>query len=266
MSLPNIPAGKRNIRGVAGAIVRRIRSASPGHIETDDAICQAYIGTGGKKTKYTLVNFPSLLSPNDATDCIYTLTLYDQNGERVGVQNVRVPAMGTAEVVPETIFGRSLPEIGLLAVQIQAGSLLSYAGRHLGPIRAHFYAMYHDAKMSSMAVVHPQSVVFSARQEPTAWRSTMAICPEKLGAIELFQINPTPVEVETELSIRTLGGSRLASSAGRIQPMGIRRIFWKSSDFLDSKYVCVSSDSITAPNAKPLIFQHFKSGFSASHS
>ena len=266
MSLPAPEGGKRNLRGFAGAVLRRALAISPGPIEVGDAICQAFIRTDGKKTTYTLVNFPSLLSPSDVRDCRYELNLYDQNGLHVGSQRVNIPARGTAEVQLETLFKEPLPEMGLLTVQICAGSWLSYSGRHLGPIRAHFYAMYHDAEMRSMAVVHPQSSISTVKAAPIPWRSSMVICPANLEAIELFQINPTSLTSNAEISIRTLDGLQIKSSSATMPPMGIRRVFWKANEFAAHVHMIVASEALTAPNAKPLLFQHFKTGFSASHS
>jgi len=267
MSLPNLTSEniKSNLRGVLGSAWRRLRTASPGHVDVGPPICQLFIGGHGKQSVYTLVNFPSLFAPASASACSYLLTLYDQDGMKVASRRVSVPAMGTIEIRLDKVFEMPLPEIGLLSAQISAGSRISYANRHLGPIRAHFYAMYHDENMRSMAIVHPQSIMWRQRPDPEPWRSSLVICPDKLNALEVFQINPTPSEVSTEISICSLDGVRLVSSSARMAPRATRRIHWNTADFGD-RHVAITSEALTAPNAKPLVFQHYSGGFSASHS
>jgi hypothetical protein len=269
VSLPNLAADNKartDIRSVLGGALRRIRRISPGPVDVDSPICQLFIGGPDKRSVYTLINFPSLFSPASASACSYKLKLYDQDGAEVARQSVTVPPRGTVELRLETIFDVALPEIGLLSAQITAGSWLSYANRHLGPIRAHFYAMYHDAGMRSMAIVHPQSIMWKERPVPESWRSTLVICPDKLSALEIYQINPTPMEAQTEISLRNLDGAPLVSSPALMPPRGTRRISWSMSDFGESKHVAISSEALTAPNAKPLVFQHHRAGFSAGHS
>jgi hypothetical protein len=267
MSLPTLTSEniKSNLRGVLGSAWRRVRTISPGHVEVGSPICQLFIGGHGKQSVYTLINFPSLFAPASASACSYLLTLYDQDGAKVASRRVSVPAMGTIEIRPEDVFEMPLPEMGLLSAQISAGSRTSYANRHLGPIRAHFYAMYHDENMRSMAIVHPQSIMWKQRPITESWRSSLVICPDKLNALEVFQINPTPSEADTEISICGLDGARLASSSARMAPRATRRMYWKTSDFGDA-HIAITSEALTAPNAKPLLFQHYNGGFSASHS
>jgi hypothetical protein len=254
------------LRRALGAAWRRVRAVSPGPIEIGPPICQLFIGGYGKRTVYTFVNFPSLFSPTTASACSYRLTLYDQGGNKVGSRRIGVPALGTVEVRVEDIFDLPLPEIGLVSAQITSGSALSYGARHLGPIRAHFYAMYHDEDMRSIAIVHPQSAMWEHSPAPESWRSSLIICPRKLKAVELFQINPTATAVQTEISICNLNDDRLASSSAQMPSRSARRISWLASDFTAHEHVVIASQSLPAPNAKPLLFQHHNGGFSASHS
>jgi hypothetical protein len=268
MSLPNLTSEniKSNLRGVLGPAWRRVRAASPGYVDVGSPICQLFVGGYGKRSVYTLVNFPSLFAPASASACSYLLTLYDQDGAKVASRRVSVPALGAIEIRLDKVLEIPLPEIGLLSVQITAGSRISYKNRHLGPIRAHFYAMYHDENMRSMAIVHPQSIVWAQRPVPESWRSSLVICPDKLNALEVFQINPTLSEAQTEISIRSLDGVRLTSSSACMPSRAARRMHWDTSDFGQHKYIMITSEALTAPNAKPLLFQHYNSGFSGSHS
>ncbi len=268
MSLPNISVEnvKLSLRSVLGRSLNRIRSISPGPVQVGPAICQVFIGGHGKKTIYTLINFPSLFSPKSPTACSYKLELYNQDGKEVASRRVTVPAFGTVEVIPEDVFGVPLPKMGLLSAQIVSGSRLSYADRHLGPIRAHFYAMYHDGNMRSMAIVHPQSALWAKAQKPESWRSSLIIQPSKLKMIELYQINPTPAAAFTEISLSSLDGVRLASSVAHMPARGVRRILWDAANYAGCENIVVASEGLTASNAKPLLFQHHAAGFSASHS
>ena len=268
VSLPVIAVTDTNIflRRVLGAAWKRACSISPGPVEVGPPICQLFIGGHGKRTAYTFVNFPSLFSPANASACSYKLTLYDQDGSEVGSRRITVPMLGTAEVRLEDLFDLSLPEVGLVSAQITSGSRLSYADRHLGPVRAHFYAMYHDEEMRSIAIVHPQSAMWQQAPALESWRSSLVICPKKLKALELFQINPTGAEARTEISICALDGDQLTSSSAQMPSRGSRRMYWAASDFGAHEYVVIASQSLAAPNAKPLVFQHHAGGFSASHS
>lgn len=95
----------------------------------------------------------------------------------------------------------------------------------------------------------------------------MLIRPSSIVQLEVFQINPTTAEATTRIAVRAIDGEELAASAAVMPPLGSRRIVWDARQLGSVPYVYLTSDRLTAPNAKPLVFLHFRGGaFSAAHS
>lgn len=267
MSLPTLRSESRSFfRRALRHGLRLARKISPRSLNVDMPVCQLFLGGYGKRTVYTFVNFPSLYCPRTAASCHYALTLYDQDGVEVARGRVTVPPFGTAAVRLEDVLRRPLPELGLLAAQIRPSAPFSYADHHLGTITAHFYAMYHDEEMRSLSVIHPQTTLWGASPPRMPWRSNLLIRPETIEAVEIFQINPATTSAQTTLSVSSPDGKPIVSSTSRIPARGVRRIYWPAVEFRERPFVVLTADAVTAPNAKPLLFQHYQTGFCAAHS
>ena len=228
-------------------------------------ICQLFLGSGDRHTQYTLSNLPSMFAPSGNRSCYYDLTLYGEQGEPFATRRVRVPGCTSISVRMEELFGPKLPAIGIVGARVGPTVSKWRRNKHLGSLTPHFYAMYHDDDMDSLALVHPQTALWDIKPEPTIWQSNLVIYPESLTKLEVFQLNPTPKMLESTLTVRLLNGEEVVSSTGNIGPRGVRQIVWQKDD-LGMEPIVLSSDNITAPNAKPLVFQHTASGFSAAHS
>jgi len=242
------------------------RKVAPRGFNVSEPICQLFLNGFGKYTRYTFTNFPSLYSPPTASHCYYDLTLYDEVGSAVARTHVSVPAFASVEVRLEDVARGPLPALGVVAARFRPGSPLSYADKHLGTITSHFYALYHDAGMESLSVVHPQTALWADSPPPVPWRSNLLILPELIDALEIFQLNPTPRPVESTISLCALDGTALLSARGRMPPRSARRTLWHGKDLPAERYLVLASDALAAPNAKPLLFQHYQGRFfSAAH-
>lgn len=229
-----------------------------------DPVCQIFVNGNGKQTSYTLTNFASLYAPQEARPCRYTVTLFDETGTEAARTGLSIPAFGTVEFKPASEFSGALPEMGLISVEFDETDATGY--EHLGMLRPYFYAMYHDADMHSVAVVHPQTTFLETAPSGKTWRSTLIVATADIEALEIYQVNPVSEERQTSVAVCDLDGATLASSEASMGPRSVRRILWRSDEFSDREFVALSSGAMTAPNAKPLLFQNKKCGFTAGHS
>jgi hypothetical protein len=229
-----------------------------------DPVCQLFINGYGKQSTYTLLNFPSLYSPSEAQPCTYKVTLFDEGGTAVRQGTVTVPAFGSAAFKPRDAFAGPLPELGLFTAELVDWAEPAY--EQLGLLRPYFYAIYYDDTMGSVSVVHPQTTLMQTAPAGVAWRSSLVISAREVVALEVFQVNPMPDARITSVAVTGLDGQTKAASAAQMPGRSVRRIYWPAADFDGSDYVCIASDAMTAPNAKPLLFQHRSGGFSAGHS
>lgn len=269
MSLPiQAPAARPGRSFVSRALRYASRVAkriAPRGLNVSAPICQIFLGGNGKKSVYTFMNFPSLYRPTGAYSCCYDLTLHDAAGETVGDAKVSVPPYASIEVRLEEVMDGLLPELGVLSAQIRPQAFFSYADRHLGTITAHFFAMYHDEGMRSVCVIHPQTELWRHTPPRPSWRSNLLIRPDGIDSLEIFQMNPASTRCSSTLSVCDPQGAPIVSATAEIEPFGARRLEWKASQFGGRPFVALTADALTAPNAKPLIFQHHASGFSAAH-
>lgn len=228
-------------------------------------VCQLFLNGFGKKSRYSLTNFASLYAPGDAKALNYTIRLLDAAGSEVYADDITVPPFGTADYSPAERFSGELPELGLFVTEL--GELPEGAFAGFGMLRPYFYALYHDSGMQSAAVVHPQTTFLSNAPAGASWQSSLVMPVAGLERIELFQINPSDETRATSVSVCRLDGTQLATSTAEMTAQSVRRIEWATAEFAreTGPYVCIGSAAMTAPNAKPLLFQHRAGGFTAAH-
>jgi hypothetical protein len=251
------------------AIRGRAERALPRNFHVGDPIVQLFLG-GKRTTRYTFTNICSFFAPSSASPCRYQLTLYDAHGFVVTKAQLDVPPFGTAEWVPADSLKKPLPEVGMVAATFRDVNPLQFGNQHLGTVFPHFFALYHDEHMASVALVHPQTHLNAAGTEGTPWKkwsSKLFIDPHRLQALEVFQINPLQHEQESTLLLRDPSGTVLASATARLPPFGARGVRWAiDAAVRERASVIVAVDGMTTANAKPIIFSVFEGGFfSASH-
>jgi hypothetical protein len=230
-------------------------------------VVQLFINNPKRQTTYTFTNFPGLYSPASAVPCRYDLCLFDPQGETVFKHAVNLPVFGTVAIQPKDLFQGPLPELGMISARIRPVSGFRYPYAHLGTLRSHFYAMYHDPDMRSMALVHPQCMFQDPPAPTIGWWSDLLIQVNGLEFLDVYQINPGPAAVQTDLYMTDAKGKKIISSPGELRPYGARCVTWPKSIFASHKYVALGMQGLPAENAKPLVFNNFKDGsFSASHS
>lgn len=270
MSQPTIDySGTKVMKGLLRAGLRRMNKFVPRSFDVSPPIVQLFVHEPPRlRTHYTFVNFTSLYSPGTSEPVRYVLTLRDDRGHTVGKAKIEVPPFGSVDCDPERVFGCKLPALGSLCAQIRSRRLFSYSDKHLGKVTAHFYALYRDEGMRALSVIHPQTAIWNHTPRPERWSSNMLIPPATLESIRFLQVNPTQRPVQTEIVLRARHtGEIVERSVAAMAPMGARSVTWQTDQLSSRDMLYLTSDSLTAPNAKPLVFLFFRNGaFSAAHS
>jgi hypothetical protein len=210
-----------------------------------------------------LVNFPSLYSPRTARPCVYDVALYAADGRRVGRHSLRVETFGSLEVRPEKLFGPNLPPLGMFTARIRPANPLTFAYKHLGLVTSHFYALYADREGSSLALVHPQTLVNAPRGENTNWRSGYLLDAERIRKLVAIQVNPTSQAVDTGLYLVRASAStqHVGDENGLIPPMGSRRVVWDLPAIgLTQGLFSIAARGLPTNNAKPILLTYFTDG------
>lgn len=232
-----------------------------------ETVVQLFLHDELRRTTYTFTNVASLFAPAEAAPCRYELVLHGPEGRVVGKTEIDVPSFGSAQVRLEDHLRGPLPPRGLLVVRTRSRNRLHQGGRHLGAITPHFYALYHAPDMSSLALIHPQTGLIDAAAKDARWRSNLHLDVSGLTALEAFQINPGPRPARSVLELWD-GEQLLASADATLGPRVTRLVRWDEAVLRTAKGdVRLGARGMTAPNAKPLVFQLQAGGrFSASHS
>jgi hypothetical protein len=251
-----------NARDVLRPLKRSIEHHMPGRLKVAAPVVQAYLG-GEYETRYTLVNFPSLYSPQTPHACEYHVALYASDGERIGRRTLRVEKFGSVEVRPKELFGPNLPVLGMFTARIRAANSFTFAYKHLGMVTSHFYALYADRDGSSLALVHPQTLVNAPRGENMQWRSGYLLDAAKIRKLVAIQVNPTPQAADVSLYlVRAGAGSmRLGDMDGRIPAMGSRKVVWDLPALgMTQGLFSVAARGLPTNNAKPILLTYFADG------
>jgi hypothetical protein len=257
-----MPSLWANAKDVLRPLKRSIEHHMPGRLKVAAPVVQAYLG-GEYETRYTLVNFPSLYSPQTAHPCVYDIALYAFDGVRVGRRTLRIEKFGSVEVRPEELFGPNIPALGMFTARIRAANPLTFAYKHLGAVTSHFYALYADRSGSSLALVHPQTLVNAAGGENMRWRSGYLLDAGKIRKLIAIQVNPTPQPVDVSLYLVREGedARHLGDMDGQLPAMGSRKVVWDLPAIgLTQGLFSVAARGLPTKNAKPILLTYFADG------
>lgn len=243
------------------------KSFLPRRFHLDDPVCQVYVRDDVRSTRFTFLDFPSFFSPSSSNSYFYDLAGYRSDGTVAGREEVEVGRFATRELDIEALsFAGELTDYGLFTAQIRPRNLLAYNDRHLGRITAQFYALYYSRDWSSLALVHPQTVLASGRQQEMEWTSGLLVEPRKFQKMEVFQINPTRFDAQSTLALTDSSGNSYAETGAILPPFGSRRVVWESAELPQDQQLRLTANCLAALNGKPLVFFHFQNGlFSGSH-
>jgi hypothetical protein len=255
-------------KDVLRPLKRRVDKVLPRTLRVAAPVVQAFLG-GEYQTRYTLVNFPSLYSPSTAHPCIYDVALHAADGSLIGRRELRIAPFGSLEVRPEEIFGTDLPDLGMFTARIRSASALTFAYKHLGTVTSHFYALYSDRKDTSLALVHPQTLVDAVSGSQMAWQSGYLLDAGKIRKLVAVQINPTSTAATSSLHLFRAGADaeHLGTRTGTIPSMGARKVSWDLGDIgLTHGLFSIAAHGLPTTNAKPVLMTHFADGsFSGMH-
>jgi len=249
-------------KDVLRPLKRSIGHRMPGRLKVAAPVVQAYLG-GEYETRYTLVNFPSLYSPQTPQPCVYDVALYASDGECIGRRTLRINKFGSLEVRPKQLFGSNLPALGMFTARIRAAHPLVFAYKHLGTVTSHFYALYADRDGSSLALVHPQTLVNAPRGENMQWRSGYLLDAAKIRKLVAIQVNPTHQAADVSLYLVREGAvsSHVAELEGRIPAMGSRKVVWDlPATGMTEGLFSVAARGLPTNNAKPILLTYFADG------
>ena len=254
------------LRRLPSAVATLVMARVAPNFAYAENIVQLFLHGPQRRTTYTFTNVGSLYCPAAGNGCRYELTLYDEAGRLVGQTKIDVPRFGTVEVrLHEHLRGR-LPEHGLLVAHVRNRPRINRAANHLGPIRPHFYALYHTPEMESLALIHPQTELVDAPCPELVWHSNLTFDPATAHTIEAYQINPSAKPAHSELRL-CAGDEVIASAEAIVPPRGSRCVRFGPEQLASAKgllHLCARG--MTAANAKPLLFQVARDGsFSACH-
>jgi len=262
-------AFKQTLVNTLGAYKKKVLDAVPlfpAAFYGSKAVAQVFVNLPDRTTSYGISNFASLYSPKTGVPCTYEICLYDPSGQLVLKRDVKLPLHGSLSLRLQDLTTQSLPEFGMVTARIRPQSTFPYVYAHMGSLRAHFYTLFQGKDLSSVAMVHPQTL-FNVPACPDLTATSLLLIPiQKLAAVEIYQINPSAAAVPSTLSLMH-EGKRLVSEAATIPARGSRRVSWPSKNLMSYEYVTLETQGMTADNAKPLIFNQFEDGsFTASHS
>ncbi len=255
-------------KDVLRPLKRRIDQVLPRPLRAAAPVVQAFLG-GEYRTRYTLVNFPSLYSPSTAHPCIYDIALYSADGRRIGRRELHIASYGSLEVRPEEIFGADLPELGMFTARIRSASALTFAYKHLGTVTSHFYALYSDRKDSSLALVHPQTLINAASGAQMAWESGYLLDAARIRKLVAIQVNPTSAAAASSLHLvrADADAERIDIRTGLVPSMGARKVSWDLTAIgLTRGLFFIAANGLPTTNAKPVLLTHFEDGsFTGMH-
>jgi hypothetical protein len=251
-----------NAKDALRPLKRSVERRMPGRLKAAAPVVQAYLGAE-YETRYTLVNFPSLYSPQTPHPCLYDVALYASDGQCIGRRTLRIEKFGSIEVRPQELFGSNLPALGMFTARIRATKPLTFAYKHLGTVTSHFYALYADRDGSSMVLVHPQTLVNAPHGENMQWRSGYLLDAAKIRKLVAIQVNPTPRAVDVGLYLvrEGAGSTHLGDRDGRIPAMGSRKVAWDLPTLgMTQGLFSVAARGLPTNNAKPILLTYFADG------
>jgi hypothetical protein len=234
-----------------GAAKKILQNVLPRAFNISEPVVQIFVNNDEVRTTYSFTNFPSLYSPKTAAEYFYQIKLYSPNGKLFAQTKIKVPPFGSTYFVPEQYFGKELPEFGMITAEIKPKNIFYNSDKHLGKITSHFYAMFMDKGMNSVGVIHPQVRIKRKARNQKSWVSNQVIETKGLVKIVNYQLNPTGVSLNSNISLVELGGKVIETQKNKLTPYSSSKNVW--NNFANCQKVTFRIDKISAANAKPLI-------------
>ena len=264
-----VTARRRNYKGRMADALQDMRGLLPISFNVSTNV-QLYLNDETMHTRVTLPNFVSLFAPATRATCRYRLWAFDGAGGALGERQIDLAPFGAADIDLGTLFDGALPAFGMFAAHMTLRPKFSYAAHHLGRLMPQFLTLYEArgmlAPQASMALIHCLSKLGQRPVPHAAWRSTLPIDTDGVAALEVYQVNPSPQAVRSELYLEAPDGGRIVADKASVPPLATRRVRWPREAFAGRRWLRLGAHGLTAPNAKPLLFVHFADGsFSAQH-
>lgn len=256
------------LKAKADVIAGKLLPYLPRQFSLSPPVCQLYLHESFRSTRFTLLDFPAVFSPSESNRYYYEVAAYRRDGTLAGRDEVDLQGRGTREFgVGDTSFSKRLDEWGLFTAQLRPRTRFGYKDHHLGRLTSQFYALYHSLDWQSLALVHPQVTLGLGSAPAMRWSSGQRINTSNLSTIEVFQINPTNLDVSSKLLLNDSYGNSYAGSSDSVPALGTRRLTWSTLALPKDRLLHLSAEGMTCANAKPVVFCHFLDGsFNGGHS
>ena len=225
-------------------------------------VTQLFVNDEQITTQYTIMNFPSLLSPQNAYAVKYIIKVF--SGEKRELLN-KTYILNPFQSKNITFEDEAdLPHLGIVTIEMQPLSLFSKPDYHLKRLTPHFYTKFISKNHDSIGLVHTQTR-FNIKGHTHHWKSSLRIDPSMLKKVVAYQINPTTKPFENNLSLHTHHDGKILES---------KRFQFKKLSAMKQEYIInneellyIGVDQTTTPNAKPLLFLYFQDDtFTVVHS
>ena len=226
-------------------------------------VMQLYLHDKEIDTRYAVQHFSSFYCERGTYELIFRVRLYSAMGKEVAQKDFTLSYLQSQEIVPSECFDK-VPEIGMCTIELKTKEFQLYPDRHLGILKPFFYALYHTRDFSSMGLVHPQSAVFIKETPKIPWLSAQFMETGGLSKIVSYHLNPTVREFKTGIYLQGQN-NKLQSREITLSAMGVSKEEWNIKE-CGERLLRIGCDSLSTPNAKPLLFLYFEDGsFSMSH-
>jgi hypothetical protein len=247
-----------------GALLKQLRSEAhvrlPRGLRPPRRVAQILIHDSDIKTKITLVNFPSFFAPSIDSSYSYIVSVQDGHGRTLAARRFPIGRWHSRELVPAEELGCAALALGLVVVELKPANPLFMADRHLGDLTPHFFTVYESARGGS-ALIHPQSMLGRASAPSLSWQSNALIECDRLGRIQLYQMNPSDQAVSSKLLLRDVRSREpVWIHEGRIEAGGVRRVDVDMADLPRGALVRLGAEGLGSDNAKPLLLMRLQDG------
>lgn len=226
------------------------------------SVAQLFINDGEVFSRYTLLNIPSVLSPETSYTIKAVVKVFSESAKvKLSKEYILKPFESR-----EVFFGydNNLPKIGVISVEIEPYTLFSKNDSILGTLTPHFYSLFHTRNMDSLGLIHPQTLL-NQKGTTVNWKSQLNISGENVEKLVVYQINPVAQSQSNILTLKNENGSVVNSIENDFKPYSANKAEFDLKEV--SSTVHLELDRTNTANAKPLVFMYFKDGtFTAVHS